>query len=145
MGQPLPFLSLSFWGHPHPKAIPLSNLPVSSLYHWLLIYFFLPPESALMGWTVKRYCWLSLCLFFLLENMACIRCSSRLPPNPVNSLEEAHAVSPVQSLKSPCILQVSQSSAVCNVYFLYISREKEVQEVIRMRKWSSGTNLDIFL
>lgn len=66
--------------------------------------------------------------------MAGVRCSSRLLPNPVNSLEEVHAVSPVQSLRNPCVLQVSQSSAACNVYFLYISREKEVQEVIRMRK-----------
>lgn len=65
-----------------------------------------------MCWTVKKYCQLSHCLFFFpLENMAGVRCSSRLLPNPVNSLEEVHAVSPVQSLRNPCVLQVSQSSA----------------------------------
>lgn len=37
-----------------------------------------------------------------------------------------------------------QFFAVCNTYYLYIERERWGQEGIRMRKWSSGTNLDIF-
>lgn len=101
--QLLPFSSLLFWGHLHPKIISLSNLPVSGFCHWLLIFFF---------------------KLFFLENMACIRCSSRVSPNPVNSLEQVHAVSPSQSMKNPCVLQASQSSAVGKVLFsVYLKRK----------------------